>query len=244
MVIDNDLAVFGLNDQEQHVYLSLPKLGWITVVQLSKICPLKRTTVYRVLDALVQKGLVVMQTGDKTTFYSISSSDSFKSLIYEEEAKANQMRKAAETIKEYTEKLAAINPTETSVLYYKGIRGLKQMEWIIRGRQPNIEVLAFDSLQWSDRLGSDFAEELRQQNVEKNVRIRGISNAEDPIAPNGTTSWTTNKKYTLKHYRHRLIDRKILDIMQDIFIMPDSIVWGVKTGDEVAIQITNTGIPP
>ncbi len=241
MTITEDLSVFGLTDDEQKVYLLLVKKGWSTVVQLSKNCPIKRSTIYRVLESLIEKGLVVTQLGEKTSFYNVSSADSFKTIILESEAKTREMKASVEKIRQFSEQIVAGNPGQTSVLYYKGVRGLKQMEWIIRGRKPDTEVLVFDSLQWNDKLGSAFTEELRQINVEKNVRIRSISNSEDPIAPDGTTTWTTNKKYTTKFYRHRLIPKKVLDIKQDIFITDDSIVfWGVKIGDEVAIQVTNS----
>ena len=240
MSIQDHLQVFGLSQQERNVYMLLVQSGWSTVVQLAKNCPIKRPTLYRILESLIHTGLVVTRVGEKTTYYRITSAESFESLILESETKTRQMRESMETIKRYTENLSNVTLTETSVLYYKGIRGLKQMEWIIRGRKPYSEVLVFDSLKWNDVLGSDFTEELRQLNVDRNVYLRSLSNSEDPIRPDGTTSWTTNKKYTLKYYRHRLIDRNILNIQQDIFVTSDSIVfYGVKPGDEVAIHIAN-----
>ena len=194
---------------------------------------------FRILESLIHKGLVITQVGQKTTFYNTASIDSFEGMALESENKTSQMRNSIEKIKKHLTSLSNIKLTETTLLYYKGLRGLKQMQWKIR-EKPNTEVVVFDSLKWGDVVGADFAENLRQINVDKNVRFRSISNSEPSIAPDGTTSWTTNKKYTTKFYRHRLISRKILDIQQDIFITPDSIVyWGVKTGDEVAVQITN-----
>lgn len=240
MTIGNDLRLFGLSEQEQQVYLLIASRGWSTVVQLAKHCPIKRSTLYRILESLIKKGLVATQVGEKTSFYNVASTDAFENIVFDSEKKTNQMREAIEKIKKFTTELSNIKLTETTLLYYKGLRGLKQMEWKIRSGIPNSEVQVFDSLKWANVVGADFAEKMRGVCVEKNIRYRSISNSEDPIEPNGTTSWTANKKYTTKYYRHKLISRKILDIRQDIFITPNSIVfWGVKTGDEVAVQITN-----
>lgn len=240
MSIQIDLSLFGLNDQEQHIYVLLSRRSWSTVVELSKHCPIKRTTLYRILESLIQKGLVATQVSEKTTFYNITSADGFESIVIESETKTKQMKSAIENIKKYTEVLSNVGLTDTSVLYYKGIRGLKQMDWKITEKQ-NIEIQSFDSNQWVDVVGSEFAQVMRQEAVKKNIRYRTILNHEDPISPSGITTWTENTAYIKKHYRHRIISGKIMDIKQDIIISPDSIVlWGIKTGDEVAIQITNS----
>lgn len=241
MDIKKDLSLFGLNEQEQQVFLALSQRGWSTVMQLAKSYPIKRTTLYRIIESLINKGLVIIQVGEKTTFYNIASSDSFETLALEAEEKTNQMRESIKRIKDATQRLSNLKLTETTLVYYKGIRGLKQMEWNVRAGTPNIEWQIFDSGQWAQVVGTNFAETMRQECVEKNIRVRGISNSEHPINPDGTTTWTSNKKYTTKYYRHRLISQKILDIKQDFIIMPDSLVfWGVKSGDEVAIQIKNS----
>lgn len=240
MEINEDLGLFGLNGQEQRVYLLLARLGWSTVLQISRHCQIKRTTLYRLIESLVRKGYVQTQVGEKTTFYNIAPPDSFETSILELEEKSKRMRRSIDTIKEYTQRMLETKLDETNLIYYKGIRGLKQMEWYVRAGTPNIEWQAFDSLQWTKILGTEFAEQMRQECVEKNIRVRGISNSEDPISNDGTTTWTKNTRYTTKYYRHRVISKKIIDIKQDIFITPDSIIfWGVKTNDEVAIQIKN-----
>ncbi|KKQ01953.1 MAG: Transcriptional regulator, TrmB [Candidatus Roizmanbacteria bacterium GW2011_GWA2_36_23] len=241
MSINRDLQLFGFNEQEQQVYLLLARLGWSTILQLSKLCQIKRTTLYRIIGTLTDRGYIQVQVGDKTTFYNIASPESFETSVLESENKIKQMKESIIKIKEYTHELMQTKLDQTVLLYYKGIRGLKQMEYNVRAGTPNIEWQVFDSTQWAKVVGKEFAENMRQECVEKNIRLRGISNFEEPIAPDGTTGWTSNKIYATKNYRHRLISKQLIDIKQDIFVMPDSIIfWGVKTNDEVAIQIKNS----
>ena len=241
MPIDKDLQLFGLNEAEQLLYILLARKGWSTVLQISKHCQIKRTTLYRIIESMVDKGYLNTQIGEKTTFYNIAPPvNSFKTTIFELEEKIKKMKLSIEKINEYTQKLITSKLDETSLFYYKGISGLKQAEWMIRVSKTNIELLVFDSELWANVVGNKFAEELRQQVVEKNNRIRSISNNEGVIMPAGTTLLTTNKEYTTNLCRHRIISEKIMKMKQDIFIMPDSLIfWGVEKNDEMAIEIKN-----
>lgn len=239
MEIKDDLALFGLNEQEMQVYLLLLRHGWSTVVQLSKICPIKRTTIYRTLNELSQKGLVVLQLNNKTTLYDASPPSSFESLILESQKKTAQLKESFNHIEQYFSKFPVGQTTETKVQYYRGLRGLKQMDWSMVAR-PNVEIQALDSDKWAKVLGADFAEEKREEAVKKGIRYRCIQNSEDRILDDGTTTWTANKEYTKRHYRHRLIPKKVLNIKQDIYILPESIYFrGVRDNDVVAVRIIN-----
>lgn len=52
------LFLQGLAAEELHIYKTLLKLKQATVLELSKTTAINRTTLYRVLDSLIEKGLV------------------------------------------------------------------------------------------------------------------------------------------------------------------------------------------
>ena len=68
MKIQEALGKFGLSENEQEVYLLLLKRGWSTALQLARAGKVKRTTLYRVLETLAQKGLVETQLMIKPPF--------------------------------------------------------------------------------------------------------------------------------------------------------------------------------
>src|SRR4030042_5027558 len=92
MKLKQTLQNFGLNQNEQEVYLLLTKDGWITALELSRKSSLKRTTLYRILESLLQKGLVETQIGDKTTQYNAADPKQFESLVIEQENKVKKLR--------------------------------------------------------------------------------------------------------------------------------------------------------
>jgi len=66
-----ELQDFGLSADEATVYLTLVNTSAETVLELSRCCDVKRSTIYLVLDKLVSRGLVnVVVKGSKKYYYA------------------------------------------------------------------------------------------------------------------------------------------------------------------------------
>lgn len=230
----NYLSKFGLNSNEIELYLVLVKLEWPTALQISKRCPIKRTTLYRILESLKEKGLIEEKVGDKTTQYSAASIEHFENLVLEKERQASELRTILPEIKAHFNILNIAKPLEISTRFYRGIRGLQHLE-IKTTAIENKEILIFDSNQWDKVLSREFAENIRSRVVKNNLQIREISNSTSP-----DDSWTDNAIYLKKHYKHRLIPKEFMDITQDIHIFGNTIQFsGYNHNDLVGIEIVS-----
>jgi sugar-specific transcriptional regulator TrmB len=241
MEITQSLKTFGLNEKEQEVYLLLTKHGWITALELSHLSPIKRTTLYRILESLTRRGLVEVQIGDKTTHYNAADPKQFESLIIEQEKIATRMRDSLAQLHSQLTILSSTKSDTTKVRFHRGVRGLKSMEWKMC-KKPNMEVLIIGSDEWSSALGKDFAEKIRQEKVRQRITIREILNPEnfEPIPADGSVSWTSNKEFVLNHYLHRRIRKKILDIRNEIIITPDAVlIYSFQETEVVGIEIAS-----
>lgn len=240
MDIKSSLSIFGLNEKEQEVYLLLAKHGWITALELSRHSPIKRTTLYRILESLTTKGLVEVQIGDKTTHYNAADPKQFESLVIEQEKKTKDLRNTLQNLQESLKVISSVKPNETSVRFYRGTRGLKQMEWK-RCEKQDVAIFIFDAGSlWLKYLGRDFAETIREEIVKKNIHIFEIANKErsEPIPENGHPSWSDNTVYVLNHFRGRVVPAKQFEITQDIYILSDAIhIHGYRENDIMGIEI-------
>ncbi len=231
----NDLlSLFNLSKNEQEVYLILNESSWLTVLELSKKTSIKRTTLYRILDSLTQKGLVEVRVDDKTTYYSAGNVANFESMIIEQEKKIESMKAG---LKSLTTKLSLLKKPSlltTSVYFYKGKRGIQSMEWKI-SEQANTEILIFGANRWNIAVGIEFAEKIRQEYINKNIVVKEIMNQDkfEILDANGEASWTNNKQYILEYFYHRSINKKILDIQTEIIINSDSIFIQSYENDEI-----------
>ena len=119
------LENFGLTITEEKVYLALLKLGSSPAASIIKKTQLHRTTVYDVLDRLIEKGLVGYIVQDKLKHYSATNPSKFLDLALEEATKANEKQKLA---KEIIKKIGSIKEEQKVkqiAQVYIGTKGVK-----------------------------------------------------------------------------------------------------------------------
>lgn len=240
MNVKQALSVFNLEEKEQEVFLVLSRFQWVTALELSKHTEISRTTLYRILEKLIKKGLIQVQIGDETTRYNTSAADSFTSLILEEKKKIELQEQAFKFLNIFMNNQQQ-SSNKTIVRFYEGVRGIKQLEWK-KTQIPNSEILDFGSNSWWDIVGNDFAEEMRSRIVEQNITVKEIVNTEhfEPITSN-ETSWTKNTTFLHSHFYQRAIDKAKLHISSDILIINDAIhLQSYSENDVMGIEIINT----
>jgi len=121
----------GFSDKAAKVYLSSLELGDSTVLELSKRAGVKRTTIYDLLDELIEKGALIKKLQYKKTLYSPIPP---QSLI-------RTRRRELEKVDDKIEKLEAIQYSsfkKPEIVFLYGINGFKQI-WIRILKNPNSE---------------------------------------------------------------------------------------------------------
>ena len=66
------LNEFGLNEKAIAVYLTLFKTGFVPVSTISRVCNLKRSTTYTIIDELLEKGLVNEVVKNNLHYYYVN----------------------------------------------------------------------------------------------------------------------------------------------------------------------------
>jgi len=92
------LEEFGLTETEEKVYLTLLKLGESPASEIIKKTQLHRTTIYDVLERLIEKGLISFIIKNKIKYYLTASSSKFEDLALEEKNKAERKVELAKKI--------------------------------------------------------------------------------------------------------------------------------------------------
>ena len=210
------------------------------MVQLSRICGIKRPNLYRILELFTDKGLVETRLDDKTTYYRAADPKMLEVLVREQENKAREMRESLSQIQSHLH-LVSSHDSETHVHYYRGIRGLQHM-LLKMHTQPKTTIYVFGSDDWREMIDFDFAEEMRAETVKQNSMIYELLNPEDDksISQNGVVNWTKNLTYVLKHFRHRQISKKVLTMDKEIIVYNNFIhFYSYKDNDITGIEIEN-----
>lgn len=137
------LTEIGLHEHEAKVYLAALSLGPTTVLKIAKTAELKRTTVYSVIEALKQKGLMRIELKGFKNLFAAESPEKLEGIL--------EYRRTA--LKDQLPKLEAIynlKGGESTIKYYEGLTAIKSIyEDLLKEVGPQEDYLVIsDITQW------------------------------------------------------------------------------------------------
>ena len=132
-------SIKGLEEKEVKVYLDLLSLKRAKLLDLAKVSDIKRTTLYRLLDKLIEKGLVGEIYEGKRHYYIAEPPEKLLQFLTEQKKKVKKILPELKTLEEE----AVERP---KVKFYEGKEGIKRLyEEIFKERG---EIVGFS---WPDK---------------------------------------------------------------------------------------------
>lgn len=168
MDISEALSVLGLNDKQVAIYTALLQLGRGSAYSVADKAGIKRPTAYVILRELIDKGLAERVPRVRKQMYRpISPEQAFGvaeeklSLAKEKLPELLAMKKGADT--------------KVNVLYFEGLKGLKQVMEYKRDEDKGKEILGFyaTSTNLPTEL-TDYFADWNNKNARRHITMRGI----------------------------------------------------------------------
>jgi sugar-specific transcriptional regulator TrmB len=120
------LEEFGLSNEEARIYMAGISLGPTTMLKLAQTAEIQRTSAYRVVESLRQKGLIKIELKGFKHLYAAESPYNLKQIL---ESKLLQMTDLLPALLQVYNKQGK----DTLIKYYEGIEGVKGVyETILR----------------------------------------------------------------------------------------------------------------
>lgn len=207
------LEPFGLEAVEASIYLVLLEFGGLSALEISRKLHFGRTRVYRLLDKLIGKGLVIQQTGEAGFRFLAAEPAKLKLLLDKQEGEMLGLKRSLPSIVTELEQHKGGGLPGSKVLYYHGQTGLSQVNWHLI--QAKDELLSYEVATADAYLPKKEAEDLRRALVEAKIKCRNIYN-QKYIQP-----FTEVEELVTKWWEVRQVDPSIMEIRADVFIYND-----------------------
>lgn len=114
------LKQIGIDEKQARIYLACLELGGSSIKEMAKKAGIKRTTIYDIIDDMVNSGLIKVTTKGKKKKYIASEPDEVRAILRKREAIFEQIMP----------QLGLINNSgsmKPKVWFYEGIEGLKKV---------------------------------------------------------------------------------------------------------------------
>jgi sugar-specific transcriptional regulator TrmB len=224
MEMQKYLEKLGLDKEQQSIYLELSRFSEITVVKLSRIVKIPRSSLYIELDKLIQKGLVVAYKENKTTVYKVTSPESVKSILVSEQHKVKDLFEGFDDfVSTITQNQSAYKKVY-SVNIYNGQIGVKQLLWNILSSGAK-EVVGFSPGTLDDIVDREFAENWRLE-----FKLRGMHNK---IILNETVplNWSNVPGFLIENVEAKTLEEKKIKFDREVLIYKDTLAVISKKDD-------------
>ncbi len=125
--LENYITSLGFSSEAAEIYDALRKRGELTLLELSRSTRIERTYLYRLLPDLIEQGLIKEVVRKKAKMVAAASPEQIELMVKEKVSKSEELTRGYEEFA----KLVSSTPTlpETSVRYYRGVAGIKQILW-------------------------------------------------------------------------------------------------------------------
>lgn len=204
------LVPFGLNDEEASIYIYLLEKRVSTALNISRNLHIGRTKVYRILDKLINKQLVIQRVDSAGFKFVANDPEQLNLLLTKQEGELVGLRKSLPNILNTLKNKMGSSQPGSQIIYYHGKNGLSQVNWNLL--QAKGEFLSFEVANANVYIPNQEAEKLRRQLVEKKIMTRTITNKKS-IEP-----FTDVIDMIERWWQIRYISPTILNIKADIFI--------------------------
>lgn len=223
------LKHLGISAEQAHIYLQLLTSGPQTVLQISRGLKTGRTKLYPLLEELAEKQLITIHERHYGTTYETTGLDSLDFLVSEYERKAESLRKSLPAAQALLKQTALTSPSTSRIVEYRGIDGLKQMNYNLTKAEKEFRVYELAGL--DKHLGKHFAEKMRARVTERNLTTYDMTNNPNRSKEPGAESKNNHVCY---------IDPNIFAIEFETYIY-DNIVGLISydTPDIFGVEIIN-----
>lgn len=197
----------GISKELAAIYLHLLAHGPQTVLAISRGLKSGRTKLYPALEELADKQLVTVHERHYGTSYEAQPPEALEFLVAERERKSSALRSDLPAALHLLKQMAADTPNSTRIAEYRGVDGLKQMNFNLTRAEGEFRVYELKGL--DKHLGRHFADKMRERYAEKDLHTYDLTNNPKRTAEPGVD---------LPHSQARYIDPQIFKIEFETFI--------------------------
>lgn len=227
------LKPFGLEEDEAQVYLELLEKREATALGISRCIGMGRTRVYRILDKLMAKELVVEQLESSGFKFVANEPSKLELLLTKKEGEMAALRSSLPEVVNLLKTKADSGVPGSKVLFYRGQEGLSRVNWNLL--QARGEILSYEVATADAYLPQAEAEKMRRELVERKIFTRTLTNK------TSVGQFTKVKELMEKWCEIRHISESELSVQMDVFIYNEVVAIGnyLGEGDVFCVEMHN-----
>lgn len=237
ITVSRFLQNLGLTSDQTILFLTLSEHGQLTTLNLSRLSGIRRTTVYRLLIELTEKGVIEEIIDSHRKLYRAVNPDTLELLIKDQELKVKQLRETFPLLSSFLSGNKSAGQPGTNVLFFRGKEGVRQQVWnTLRTRG---ELLGYSYHPLSELIG-DYYMKWYEEWIGRKLRMRDLYSDEYLRSKSKIRPVIDSLNIRTNFIISRYIPSGILDINHQMDIYNDVVsLYHWHQGEVFGVEIHN-----
>ncbi|MFA9288330.1 MAG: TrmB family transcriptional regulator [Weeksellaceae bacterium] len=233
--LDTFLTQLGFTVEEKSIYTALVTRGSMTILELSKAAGVNRTKIYRLLDELKKRGIILEVVEEYKTVLKAAEIHNLEQLVKEQEAKAALLRESFPHVVSMLHPMMNLQQPGTEVIMYRGVEGIKQMIW--NTLEAKSEIVGYTYREMDELVGETYDQSWREEFKARDLSMRDIYS---DVYLESIKGKKDNQLVSDLKFESRYIAEKHLTINHQIDIYNDIVAFYSWQGEEIyGVEIHN-----
>ena len=230
------LHQLGLNSQEIRVFQALSRSGPVSLLELSRLCGINRTTLYRVVEGMKTKSIVEEQVEEYRRKVVVAPPQIIEMLVKKEEERASFLTKNIRPFIDLLTGTAVKSQPGTKVLFYRGSDGIKQQCW--NTLQAQKECMGFTYRMFEEIVSRKFALSWRDEWLKKPRYFYELYS--DSLLESKKNPQVQPVTYASAFFQERYIPACVFNLNHQIDVYNDVVsIYNWHEGETFGIEIYN-----
>jgi predicted transcriptional regulator len=231
-------AKLGLAQEIADIYLALYSSGPQTISELSRTSGVERTRVYRLLDTLMERNLIEVESRYKRGVIKAAPVANLNILISKREEELKNLQDELSLIEQVLTRNSLSSPA-TRVQFYSGPEGAKQMFWNQTKARSETHSILLENMQ----INTDAAFFKRWVHACNQADLQMYSVFGDAFIESQRKWYATRSNERLKHWEGRHVTADTFTIKHSTIIYDDVVgYFNWKDSEVFSIEIYNRDI--
>ncbi len=210
------LEQLGLSHEQSLVYLALLEHGYLKAGSIPRYTNLKRGLIYKILEQLIELGLVEKHGSDsEVARFAPLSPEGLRVFVENEFSRAREREEMLDSVFGNLKSQFNLLSGKPSVMYYEGINGLKKLYADINYTGDNILLIRSHFDNSYPEIGEVVVQQIKEQ-VANNIHTRAL-----------TPFVKETKNSVLMNDKNNLVERRILE-KDELKVPSQIIIYGKK----------------
>ncbi len=231
-----NLRAHGLDNESAITYIFLLENGEKSALSISRSLAIPRTRVYRILDSLYEKKLVVRTMTSAGFRFLAAHPKQLNTNLQEAAVSLKHLQTQTVPLIEQLMQIAGQFQASSEVKYYNGLDGLKQVTYNSLAAKKNLYIFELDQ-DMSKFIDYEFSEEIRKELVANEITTNQLTNLKR-ILPYTEVTEMVEKLWRIKH-----IDPAEFAIRFEVLIYNDVYaMYTYERGEAFCVEIHNRNL--